>query len=151
MIYDGKDRYLKISHSIMFILTAWERVDNSTILQAILVIFYCSLIDHFRHFSSLAMAGKHNEVELIYRDAIQAFEKRGNKVDRCMEWDFTVIPYALYLLKFLSTAIWSHKITEDDFEWVVSAAYIILFFYSCIISPLAHKILFKSLIGTKNL
>jgi hypothetical protein len=73
VVYDGKDRYLKISHSIMFILTAWDRIDNSTILQAILVLFYCSLIDHFRHFSSLAMAGKHNEVELIYRDAIQAF------------------------------------------------------------------------------
>ncbi len=73
VLYDGKDRFLKITHSLMFVITAWERIDRGTICQVILVLFYCSVIDHLRHFSSLAMAGRHSEVEIIYKDAIESF------------------------------------------------------------------------------
>jgi len=62
VIYDAKDRLLKITHSVLFIITAWQRIMIADILQIILVLFYCSLIDHLRHFSSLAMAGRYSEV-----------------------------------------------------------------------------------------
>lgn len=80
VVYDGKDRFLKITHSILFIFTAWDRIQSHDILQIILVLFYCALIDHFRHFASLAMAGRYSEVETIYRDAVNSFNPGTNKV-----------------------------------------------------------------------
>ena len=62
VIYDAKDRLLKITHSVLVIITAWDRIQLADIFQIILVLFYCSLIDHLRHFSCLAMAGRYSEV-----------------------------------------------------------------------------------------
>lgn len=139
MIFDAKDRFLKITHSIMFILTAWERVDQTTIFQIVLVFFYCSLIDHLRHFSSLAMAGKHNEVEMIYKEAVSSFSVRDNKVEKCMEWDFTVIPFILYLYKFFSIAVWTNKLESENQDWLMSKIYLSLLLFSCVLAPFGHQ------------
>ena len=56
------------------------------------------------------MAGNHSEVDVIYRESLYSYEKEvEDKVERSCGWDFTVIPYVLFLLKFLDITLWALK------------------------------------------
>jgi hypothetical protein len=145
VIYDAKDRMLKITHSILFIITAWERIQFADILQIILVLFYCSVIDHLRHFSSLAMAGRYSEVETIYLEAVRSFESRNDKVERCMEWDFTVIPYVLLLMKFFDLTMWAHGLYDTSYNKILIIILTVLAIYTWILTPIMHKFIYKKI------
>ena len=52
-----------------------------------------------------------------------------------MQWDFTVIPYVLLLLKFFDIAVWSQR-AEENFNWLASKALVVLALYCWVIAPL---------------
>ena len=65
-----------------------------------------------------------------------------------MEWDFTVLPYILLLLKFFDLGMWSNR-QYDNFNWWVTFGYIVLFIYCWLLAPLLRYIINKTITTRK--
>lgn len=63
-------------------------------------------------------------------------------VVRSSEWDFTVIPYVLLLLKFFNIIVWTNN-KGEFFNELILQTYIVLGIIVCIISPFLKKLVKK--------
>ena len=61
-----------------------------------------------------------------------------------MQWDFTVIPYVLYLLKFFWTAVEANKLSAQ-LNWILTYTFVLLTGYVCIVAPLMHKYIYQNI------
>ena len=107
IVFDAKDRFHKITYALLFMATTPDRADPASLALIILII---SGIDYLRHLVNLSMAGKQEESSLLREHMFkELFSERGQpeyrySIKTSLEWDFTVIPYVLLLVKFAS--IW---------------------------------------------
>jgi hypothetical protein len=59
-----------------------------------------------------------------------------------MEWDFTVIPYVLLVLKFVELSIWANG-QVAHFNWFLSVVYVGTAIYVWVFAPVLHRLLYK--------
>ena len=61
-----------------------------------------------------------------------------------MEWDFTVIPYVLLLLKFFDLGIWAHK-QDSNYNMLLTIICMIIALYSWFFAPILHRFIYKKI------
>ena len=87
---------------------------------------------------------------MIYRDVVSSFEGLGSKVERFREWDFTVIPYVLLLLKFFDLAVWSNRKSLNFNIWL-SGMYVCLVIYCYIVFPVLKYLVGRTIGSSRKL
>lgn len=99
--YDAKDRMQKMVYIILFQLSQIERTIPDISQKLGLIFLVGSLIEYFKHTTVLALSSSLHELKSI-RDKMVGelyFGKRAKSIIRCIHWDFTVIPFCIFLLK----------------------------------------------------
>jgi hypothetical protein len=56
IVFDAKDRFLKLTYSALFLLTINQSRSLETLTRMALVTVFCSIIDYLRHMATLTMA-----------------------------------------------------------------------------------------------
>lgn len=130
LLFDAKDRFHKLTFSIIFLLTMEERVSLQLYLTILKALVFSSVIDYLR---SLVFLSSDNQLTLI-RDLRNKFIEdvyltpesvnEHETIMKCLEMDFTVIPYILFIFKFIHVVC--KQIIKMDFNLIVTNIFIIL-------------------------
>lgn len=137
LLFDAKDRFHKLTFCMIFILTMEERVDSHLYFTIIKALAFSSVIDYLRNLTFLSLGGAGGDLTEIrdlrnklFDDLYIAPESisRHESIMKCLEMDFTVIPYILFIFKFIHIIF--KQIKKMDFNLIVTYIFIILIAYT---------------------
>jgi hypothetical protein len=136
LLFDAKDRFFKITFSVILILTLEERIDLSMYLTILKALAFTSAIDYLRNLTTLSLGGELNYIKDIRNRLFEECYLKSHSLNRhesimkCLELDFTVIPYILFLFKFIHIIFKETK--KLDFNLIITNIFALLIGYTLV-------------------
>lgn len=130
LLFDAKDRFYKLTYSAILLLTLEERVDTHMYATILKALAFSSAIDYLRNLTILALAGELSYIRDLRTQLVNEVYLREHSLSRhesimkCLELDFTVVPYILFLFKFIHIIF--KQIKKLDFNLIATNIFLIL-------------------------
>jgi hypothetical protein len=113
--FDAKDRLQKTMYIILFQISQWDRSIPDIYIKLFFIYIIGAIIEHIKHITVLIQCGQLSEIDKIrntmfYKMFVCTDDRTFMK---CLNNDFTVIPFAVFFVKMIGLILHVNYIIND--------------------------------------